>query len=316
MLERPATSATMEQSRSARWGVAYGLAAYAMWGVFPLYFHVIFARGVLPLEVLAHRVAWSCVLLLSIVTLQGRWPQLKVALKNRKVVLTLLISTILIATNWLTFLYAVSTQQVLQASLGYFLTPLANVVLGVSVLGERLRVLQLASVALAVVAVGILVYLGGELPWIALVLAITFALYGLCRKTVAVDSMLGLTIETGLLAPLAFLYLGGQYVAGQGTATTPMVWLLLILSGGATALPLLLFASAARRLRFVTIGFLQYVGPSIQFLVAVLILREPFTFDRVATFALIWIAVALYSADSVGAMYGRKTQVEPAESSQ
>jgi chloramphenicol-sensitive protein RarD len=290
-------------TKAAQVGVAYGLAAYTLWGVFPLYFHFIFARGVSPLEVLAHRVAWSCLLLLGAVTLQGRWPHIRQALQNRRILLTLALSTALIATNWLTFLYAVSTHQVLQASLGYFLTPLANVLLGVTLLGERLRFWQRLSVVLAAIGVTLMAYLGGEVPWIALLLAVTFAFYGLCRKTVAVDSMLGLTVETALLAPLAFCFLGGAYAAGTGTAVGTLVWVLLLLSGAATALPLLMFASAARRLRFVTLGFLQYVGPTIQFLLAVFVFHEPFSPEKMTCFAFIWAAVAVYSLDSLMAAY-------------
>jgi chloramphenicol-sensitive protein RarD len=287
-------------------GVAYGLTAYALWGVFPLYFDFIFRRGVWPLEVLAHRVAWSCLLLLALVTVQGRWSQIAAAMRNRRIVVTLSISTLLIATNWLTFLHAVSTGQVLQASLGYFLTPLANVLIGVTLLGERLRSWQRVSVALATFGVVLMAYLGGQFPWIALVLAVTFGFYGFCRKTVAVDSMLGLTIETVLLAPLAVFFIGTLYAEGKGSASTSLVWALLIFSGVATALPLLLFASAARRLQFVTIGFLQYVGPTIQFLLAVFVLHESFPLEKVVSFAFIWAAVGVYSLDSLLSAYGAR----------
>jgi chloramphenicol-sensitive protein RarD len=271
------------ESRSVRIGVAYGLAAYGLWGVFPLYFKVLDNAGVTPWEILVHRILWSALLLAALITLQTRWRELWLALCNRKTLTTLCISTLLIAVNWLTFLYAIAIDQVLQASLGYFLTPLMNVLIGVTVLGERLRPAQLVGVGLASLGVLLMASVGGQLPWIALLLATTFAFYGLCRKTVAVDSMLGLSIETLLLAPLA----GG------------VLWTLLALSGVATATPLLFFASAARRLRFVTIGFLQYVGPTIQFLIAVLVFGEAFSGVKVLSFSLIWLAIAIYCIDTV-----------------
>lgn len=298
-------------TNAARLGVFYGAAAYALWGVFPLYFNVLFKAGVGPLEVLAFRIFWSCLLLLVLVTWAGRWRELITAVQDRRVFLLLLASTLLIATNWLTFLYAVSTHQVLQSSLGYFLTPLANVVLGVTVLRERLRWGQLVGVSLAAVGVLLLTISGGELPWIALLLAISFAFYGLCRKTVAVDSLLGLTIETMFLAPIAGLYLGALQVMGKATPVSNTMLAMLIGSGFATAVPLLFFASAARRLRFVTLGFLQYIGPTLQFLVAVVNLREPFGQEKMLSFAFIWLAVAVYSIDSLLA-YRRPLAVKAA----
>lgn len=297
---------------AARVGVFYGVAAYTLWGVFPLYFALLFKAGVTPLEVLSYRVVWSCVLLLVLVTAQRRWRELLQAVRDLRVLAFLIASTLLIATNWLTFLYAVSTHQVLQSSLGYFLTPLANVLLGVTVLGERLRLGQIGSVVLATLGVVLMAIAGGELPWIALLLAISFAFYGLCRKMVAVDSLLGLTIETLLLAPLA---LGFLSVLAWNHEATPVTWnikALLIGSGFATAFPLLFFASAARRLRFVTLSFLQYIGPTLQFLVAVLIFREPFGEERLLSFALIWAAVALYSVDSLLAYRRPTIKFEPA----
>ncbi|HTN76675.1 MAG TPA: EamA family transporter RarD [Pirellulaceae bacterium] len=297
-------------SNAARVGVFYGIAAYALWGIFPLYFAMLFKCGVTPWEVLANRIVWSCVLLAIIVTIQWRWDDLLAAVRNRRVLLTLIASTLLIATNWLTFLYAVSTEQVLQSSLGYFLTPLANVILGMAVFGERLRRGQLIGVALAAIGVTWMAVAEGELPWIALALALSFAFYGLCRKTVAVDSLLGLTIETMLLAPLALLYLLGLRYTNTATDVSWDAFGLLVFSGLATALPLLFFASAARRLRFVTLGFLQYLGPTLQFVCAVLIFKEAFGPEKVISFAFIWAAVAIYSFDSLWA-YSRPLANKP-----
>ena len=284
---------------AARVGVIQGVTAYALWGVFPLYFAVLFKSGVSPWEVLSNRIVWSCFLLLIIVSWQQRWGQLFASLRDRRTLLLLTASTLLIATNWLVFLYAVNTQQVLQSSLGYFITPLANVLLGVTVLGERLRIGQLVSVALAVIGIIVLARTGHEFPWIALLLAISFAFYGLCRKTVAVDSLLGLTIETTLLAPLALAFLIVCQMQGTSSEVSWTIQAMMIGSGFATAAPLLLFASAARRLRFITLGFLQYIGPTLQFLVAVLWLNEPLDSDKLLSFAFIWAAVAIYSFDSL-----------------
>lgn len=289
------------ESRSVRVGVAYGLAAYGLWGVFPLYFKVLDEAGVTPWEILVHRILWSALLLAVLITIQTRWRELWAAACNRKTLATLCISTLLIAINWLTFLYAIAIDQVLQASLGYFLTPLMNVLIGVTVLGERLRPAQLVGVGLASAGVLLMAYVGQQVPWIALLLAVSFAFYGLCRKTVAVDSMLGLSIETLLLAPLASGVLFWLYRTDTAQASGWLSWTLLALSGVATATPLLLFASAARRLRFVTIGFLQYVGPTIQFLIAVLVFGEAFSGVKVISFGLIWLAIAIYCVDTVWA---------------
>jgi chloramphenicol-sensitive protein RarD len=290
---------TSESQRQARLGVAYGLAAYGLWGVFPLYFAALNRAGVNAQEILLHRIWWSALLLVVIITAQRRWKELFGDLQSRRTLWTLVASTLLISTNWLTFLIAMETNRKTEASLGYFLTPLMNVLLGVTILRERLRPAQLVSVLIAGAGVLVMTSESGKLPWIALLLAVTFAFYGLCRKTVAVDSVMGLAIETLLLAPLAGGALLWLYTT-QGIAPRDTVtWTLLLLSGVATATPLLCFASAARRLRFVTIGFLQYLGPTIQFLLAVLVFKEPLTERRVACFGLIWIAIAVYSFDTL-----------------
>ncbi len=289
-------------SRAAQVGVLYGLAAYGLWGVFPLFFALLLSTGAMPVEVLAHRIWWSCLLLMGLVTSQRRWRELALAVCNRRVLMTLALSTTLIATNWLTFLYAIERQEVMQSSLGYFLTPLMNVLLGVVVLKEKLRAAQILSVLLAVVAVLVLTISGGQLPWIALVLAISFAIYGLCRKTVAVDSLLGLTIETMLLAPLALGGIVWWQVTAQSEVTSLAAYGLFVFSGLATATPLLLFASAARRLRFVTIGFLQYLAPILQFVVAIAVFQEAFDQPKMVAFGLIWGAIVVYSLDSLWAL--------------
>jgi chloramphenicol-sensitive protein RarD len=282
------------EARSARNGFFIGLAAYLVWGFFPLYFKGLAA--VPPLEVVSHRIVWSMLFLVVLVTFSGRWRELAGALRVRATLATLCATTLLIAVNWLVFVHAVAAGQVLQSSLGYFITPLVNMLLGFAVLGERLRPLQLVSILLAAAGVMVLALRVGHVPWIALVLAGTFGLYGLLRKTVAVDSLLGLTIETCLAAPLAFLFLLLQTLGGKGAFLGVSLQhdIMLPLAGVVTAVPLLLFAAAARRLRLTTIGFLQYLTPSIHFLLAVFLFGEDFTAPHQLAFACIWSGLFLY----------------------
>lgn len=292
---------------SARLGVLYGLAAYGLWGIFPLFFKALFAYDATPLEILAHRAIWSFLLLAVIVSAQRRWPELVAALRTPRVLAMLAASTLLIATNWLAFLWAVSTGQVMQSSLGYFLTPLANVALGVIVLRERLRLGQVVGIVLATIGVLAMATVGDTFPWIALTLAVTFAFYGLCRKTVAVDSLMGLTVETLLMTPLGIAGVIWLEVTGRAPAGGWEVYALLIAAGLATAIPLLFFAASARRLKFVTIGFLQFLGPTLQFLVAVFAFGEKFDPVKQISFGFIWAAVAVYIVDSLLA-YRRGSQ--------
>ena len=214
-------------------------------------------------------------------------------------------STLLIAVNWLTYIYAVSSDQVLEASLGYFVTPLVNVLLGCLVLGERLRPLQLVGITIAACGVVAMVVLGGGVPWIALALAGTFALYGLVRKTLPVDGLLALAMETLLLMPAAVGYIAYDHLLatgawGQFGLSTDM---LLALSGPVTALPLLCFGAAARRLRMTTLGFLQYLAPTIQLILAVLRFGESFRLIQMVAFGCAWLAVAIYTADSLAMLH-------------
>lgn len=280
-------------------GFAFGIAAYGLWGLIPLYFRLL--RAIPPLEVLAHRAAWAFATLAIIILVLRRGPAVAAALRNRRTVLTLACSTALIAANWFGYIYAVSTEQVVQAGLGYFITPLANMALGYLVLGERLRRLQLAALLPAVLGVVVLAVQTGEIPWIALSLATTFSLYGLFRKLAAADALVGLFTETMFLTPLALAYLG--YLAAHDFATfstsSPRECWLLALSGPVTTGPLLCFAAAARRLRMTTLGFLQFLAPTLQVLVAVFVFDEPFKVAYRTAFPLIWLAVMLYIYDAV-----------------
>jgi len=284
---------------SSRLGVIYGLAAYCTWGSFPIFFKAL--HGANPLEIVCHRIIWSAVFLLVLICARRQFGQFAGALRNRQVLTTLCCSTLLIATNWLVFIYAVLHGEVLQSSLGYFITPLISVLLGGVFLQERLNRWQLLSVLLAVVGVLNLTFKLSRFPWIALVLAASFGLYGLLRKVVRVEAMVGLAVETLLLGPVALGYL--VYLAAwqenaflEGTLRLD---LLLPLSGVVTAIPLLLFVGAARRLQLTTIGFLQYITPSLHFMLAVGLYKEPFSTGHLLSFICIWVGLGIFSGDAL-----------------
>ena len=285
--------------KKTRNGVLLGLAAYLTWGSFPVFFKTL--HGATPLEIVAHRIFWSSVFLLILVICRRQTGVVWQTVKDRTCLLTLCASTLLIAANWLTFLFAIQRGEVLQSSLGYFITPLISVLLGFIFLKERLNRLQTVSVLFAFLGVMNLTFHHGAFPWMALVLALSFGLYGLLRKLARVEAMVGLTIETLLLAPLALLYilLLHERQSGMFLAGSLRLDLLLPLSGVVTALPLLAFVGAARRLRMATIGFLQYITPSLHFLLAVLLYREPFSGGHLLSFLCIWTALGLYSMNAL-----------------
>lgn len=290
-------------NNAARGGLLLGLGAYAIWGVLPLYFR--WLGGVPALEVLAHRVVWSLALLLIVVTAMRRWPAVRAAVTGRTMAM-LAASALLIATNWLIYIWAVNNQQTLAASLGYFINPLVNVALGVAVLGERLRRWQ--GVAIAVAAIGVIAMAIGAIVtlWISLSLALSFGFYGLVRKMVAIDSLGGLTIETALLTPPSLIYLlmvaksGGGAFSGDAVLNAKLVAL-----GIVTAAPLLMFAEAARRLPYSTLGLLQYLAPTLQFIVAVAVFGEPLRPLHLLVFGLIWTGCALFAWDGLRAARAR-----------
>lgn len=277
-------------------GVLYGVAAYATWGSVAIYFKAI--RRVAPLEILAHRIVWSVVVLAAIVTVLRRWPALIGIARDARSVRLLMLSTFLVAANWYAFIWAVTHEHLVEASLGYFMNPLVNVLLGFLVLRERLRALEWGSVALAVIAVTWLAIAAGKVPWISLTVAITFGLYGLVRKIAAVPAIEGLTIETAILLPAAAAYLLVRAAAGTSAFGTDSIALdlLLIAAGPVTAVPLIWFAAAVQRLRLATLGLLQYLSPTIQFAVAVAMYHEPFGRERLLAFVLIWCAIVMYSS--------------------
>ena len=290
---------TSEADNNSRIGVLLGLTAYLIWGSFPVFFKAL--EGAAPLEIVCHRIFWSVVFLFILVACRRQLRQVGTTLKNRQVLLTLCGSTLLIATNWLVFIYAVQHGEVLQSSLGYFITPLLSILLGFIFLRERLNRWQLFSVLLALIGVLNLTLHHGQVPWIALILASSFGLYGLLRKVAQVEAMIGLTVETLLLGPFALAYI--IYLATQQDSSfltgTLRLDLLLPLSGVVTAIPLLLFVAAARRLQLATIGFLQYLTPSLHFLLAVGLYNEPFNRGHLVSFLFIWMGLAIYSGNTI-----------------
>jgi chloramphenicol-sensitive protein RarD len=288
-------SQPLQPDREATKGVVFGLTAYIMWGCFPLFFALF--EGIPAWEILIHRVIWSCLFLVGLVTVLQRWAPIRAALAYPQRLGRVLACALLIGFNWGMYIYAVESHQVLQASLGYFLTPLVSVTLGMPILKESMERLQGVAVGLATVAIAIQLVVLGELPWLSLSLALSFGTYGLLRKQVPLDGLSGLFVETLLLMPLgliaiAWLSANGQshFMVGDSRAS-----LLLIASGVITALPLMAFAGAARRLRLISVGFLMYINPTLQFCIALLIFHEPLAPSQLASFVLIWIGLLLYT---------------------
>lgn len=280
-------------------GILYAAAAYLLWGFLPVFWK---ALQVVPAgEILGHRMVWSLVFVAGLLTVQWQWAWLRPALRNRRVMLTYTVTGLVLSINWLTYIWGVNNGFVVETSLGYFINPLVNVVLGVVFLRERLRVGQWTAVALAVIGVVYLTINYGSPPWIALTLAFSFGTYGLLRKTGSLNSLEGLTLETAVIFPFAFLWLGWLTLSGQGHfGSGDWTTSLLLLAGGVvTAVPLLLFASGARRIPLSVVGILQYIAPTIQFLLGVFLYNEPFTRARLIGFSFIWLGLAVYSTESL-----------------
>lgn len=290
-----------------------GVVAYGLWGLFPLYFHLLDA--VSPVEVVANRVVWSLVFLAILTTFTRSWLRTWRAARVGRNVGLLSIAAAFLALNWGVYVYSVVTNQVVEASLGYFINPLVSVALGVLVLRERLRRAQWVAVGIAVVAVGVLTVSYGRLPWISLVLAGSFATYGLLKKQVGIGSVESLTIETAALAPLALGVMVWFAVRGESGLTSGDPWLavLLVLLGLVTALPLLAFGGAATRIPLSTLGLLQYITPVLQFLIGVVIFHEVMTTGRWIGFVLVWISLVVMSADGLRAKRSRLTRLEVVE---
>jgi chloramphenicol-sensitive protein RarD len=297
--ERASSSAPFAALSPAGTGVVLGVTAYVLWGLLPLYLHLL--QHVPAGQILAHRILWSVLMLVAVALLFGRVRTI-LASVTRRTLLMLTASALLIAINWLVYIWSVQNAHVLDASLGYFINPLVNVALGVAVLGERVRRIQGVAIALAAAGVLVMAVSNGSSIWISLVLALSFGLYGLIRKIVAIDALGGLLIETVMLAPFALGLLlvahgGGEGAFGREMATD----LLLVLAGAVTAAPLLLFAGAARRMPYAALGLLQYIAPTLQFLLAVFVFGEHLRPHDLAAFTLIWVGLAVYASDSIRA---------------
>jgi chloramphenicol-sensitive protein RarD len=284
-------------------GIVYALTAYLLWGVFPIYFKQV--QSVAPLEVLANRMLWSLAFVAGLLTvLRGaRWP--RELLRDRPPIGWFVLSALAISLNWLIFIWAVNSGHIVDASLGYFINPLLNVLVGALFLNERLRPAHWAAVLLATLGVGWLTWSEGRLPWIGLSLAFSFSLYGLLRKRAPLGAVDGLAVETALLAPAAGAYLLWLAFRHESALVDALIsshlalvgWLLL--AGPVTAVPLLFFAAGARRIPFATLGILQYVGPTLQLLIGVRLYAEPFDAHKLIAYGLVWIALAVFSLDGL-----------------
>lgn len=301
---------TPEEQQRARQGVLLAIGAYTMWGIAPIYFKSI--TEVSALEILSHRVVWSFFLLAALLHFGRHWRSVYHIVKDKTKVAYLIASSALIGGNWLIFIWAVNSNHMLDASLGYYINPLLNVLLGMIFLGERLRSLQWFAVVLACCGVLVQLMVFGSVPVVAMVLATSFGIYGLLRKKVAVDAQVGLFVETLILLPAAALYL--LFIADSPTsnlANNPwQLNTLLIAAGIITTMPLLCFTGAATRLKLSTLGFFQYIGPSLMFLLAVLIYGEAFTMDKAITFAFIWSALLVFSFDGLRSRHRSRQAVQ------
>jgi chloramphenicol-sensitive protein RarD len=281
--------------RAARAGFAYGIAAYGLWGVMPIYFKQL--GHVDPVDIVAHRVTWSLLVLMVLLTIARAWPAFRDAMRRPRTLALLTLTALLIGINWLLYVYAINSGHILAGSLGYYLNPLANILLGRFVLGERLDRRQWAAVGIA--GAGVAVLAAGALGtlWISLTLCFSFATYGLLRKIIEVESLAGLTVETMILFPIALIWLiiggaaGRPFLGAGGTETV-----LLIMAGVVSTVPLLCFTAAARRLAYSSVGMLQFIAPTLQFLLAVAVYEEAFTSAHAIAFGAIWTALILYVA--------------------
>jgi chloramphenicol-sensitive protein RarD len=291
-------------------GAASASTAFLIWGLSPIYYKVI--KAIPTFEILMHRIVWSFIFLILLILLQHRWDELKRAITTRRTLLILGSTTIVVASNWFAFIWAITHDKILQTSLGYYINPMVNVLLGMVFLKERLRFPQIIAVLLAGTGVFYLTAYYGKLPWIALFLAFSFGFYGLIRKVAPVGALIGLTVETLLLSLPAMAYLFYLDATGSGTflRMNPKFDLLLICAALVTALPLLFFTTGARMLHLSTVGILQYIAPSCTFLLAVFIYNESFSMTQLWTFVLIWSALIIYSTDSV-LYYRRNNRLRP-----
>src|SRR4030095_9058816 len=278
-------------------GILYGIGAYALWGFFPIYWKLL--HNVPALELIGHRIVWSFLLLIAVVIITRQWSEFRFTF-NARTFRIYLIASVLIGVNWLMYVWAVNAGHIVETSLGYFINPLISVLLGLIVLREKLRPMQWLPIILAFVGVTYLTVNFGQLPWIALVLAFTFGFYGLVKKLAPLSSLYGLTLETGILFIPALAYLGFVEAAGTGiflhTGVVPD--LLMIGAGLVTTVPLLMFTSAAKQIPLTMIGVLQYLAPTIQFLIGIVIYKESFDQSRLIGFGIVWLALIIFWAEN------------------
>ncbi len=276
-------------------GIGYAFLAFSAWGLLPLYWKLL--EQVPALEVLAHRILWSSIFTWIALFLSGNWKQLKRASSSKRDLVLLALSGLLISGNWVTFIWAINSGQVIETSLGYYINPLMVVFLGIFVFKERLNTWQYLSLSLAFIGVMIMTVQYGRIPWIALILASTFSLYGLLKKSIQIDSTIGFALETSFVMPFALIYILVKELQGTSSlvAISPSVTCFLVGTGVITAIPLIWFAKGARRVKFTTIGFLQYLAPTITLYLGIFIFNEPFTSMHLLSFGFIWVALLLYS---------------------
>jgi len=300
--------APSEERNDTRDGVIAALICYLIWGLLPIYF--VFVSAVAPLEVLLHRIVWAVPFGAVIIFSRRQWPEVRRALTHRAMLSWLAVAALFIAINWYVYIYAIQNNQIFQGSLGYYINPLVYVLIGVIFLGERLRTLQIAAVVIAAIGVLVLTFSGGQFPTIALTLAFSFSVYGVIRKRIVIGAMPGLFVETILLLPIAMAWLGWLIYSGQSTFGSAGVGIktLLLIAGPITVVPLLFFALAARRLPLSTIGFMQFLAPTLQFCVG-LYYGEQLSVAHMICFGCIWVAVILFSTDALRA--GKK-KLQPA----
>jgi chloramphenicol-sensitive protein RarD len=282
-----------------RTGIINATLAFLCWGLFPLYFHAL--NDVPPSQILAHRVLWSLLFLAIVLTVRRQWKWLPEVMREPRVIGSFAASALLLTANWLVYIWAVNNGHVIEGSLGYFINPLVNIMFGYLLLKERLRPGQWAAIALAALGVAWLTWQAGTVPWIALILASSFGAYGLMRKTARLGALEGLSFETMVLFPLALGYVIWLSLHGENSfinSGAPTRWLL-VAAGPITAIPLLMFASGARKIPLSVLGLLQYISPTIQFLLGVWLFHEAFTAERLVGFLLIWSALALYAAEGL-----------------
>lgn len=284
----------MEEKRNEKIGGLYAAAAFLTWGFLPLYWKAL--KSVSALEILTHRIFWAFIFMLLFFAYRGKWAELKVVLKNRRKMGAIIVAAILVSLNWGIYIWAVNADHVVDTSLGYYINPLLSVCLGMLILKERLNFWQMISLLLAFVGVLIITFQYGKIPWISLSLAFSFGLYGLVKKMAGIESTIGLILETFVLMPLAFSYLTYLHFQGQSSfGSSPKITLLLVLAGVATAVPLLWFARATQMIPLSSVGFIQYLTPTIMLLIGVVLFGEPFTIIHLLGFTCIWLALALFS---------------------